>query len=217
MGNLSFQPRRNCNFPILPLKFYSYLLRPTLLSAKIGEWYMAQRTLLEYTSNLPSSACAKQLTFRMENMGQSILERHKISLLWQLCVALVHSAIWRQELQEKPWGKECCCSYVQPILLDQSILRVLKRHFVLLHLLSLPSSTDFLLSPCPWRKNTVYGSKLLKGPQSCREVREEAGQWYLLSSSSFLIQKKETVRTASFPTVWFWVQSQEIVDGTFWT
>lgn len=31
------------------------------------------------------------------------------------------------------------------------------------------------------------------------------GLWYLLSPSSFLIQKKETVRTASFPSLWFWV------------
>lgn len=85
-----------------------------------------------------------------------------------------------------------------------------------MQLLSLSSSTDFLLSPYTWRKNNVYGSKLLKGPLSCREVRQKAGLFYLLSSSSFLIQKKERVRTASFPSLWFWVHSQVIVDGMFW-
>lgn len=72
-----------------------------------------------------------------------------------------------------------------------------ERHFAVLQLLSLSSSIDFL----PLRKNKGYGSKLLKGPQSCGEVRQKAGLCYLLSSSSFLIQKKGTVRTASFPSL----------------
>lgn len=79
-----------------------------------------------------------------------------------------------------------------------------------------PLQQHFLLSPYPWRRNKVYGSQLWKGPQSCREVRQKASLWCLSSSSIFLIQKKEAVRTKSFPLYDFEYIAKR-VDGTFWT
>lgn len=61
---------------------------------------MAKSTLLAFTSTLPNSAWAKQLTFRMANRGLHPGKPQDIPPVTAL--ALAHPVMWREGLQENP-------------------------------------------------------------------------------------------------------------------